>query len=296
MVYEDIAANKRNTFFLFAVFAAVITFLGYFLGLMYGDPYTGVIIGGFVAFISIWSSYYNSDKIVIRAARAKPASLKHYKGLHDHVEGMALAAGMPKPKVYIINSDSINAFATGRNPQKAAIAVTAGLLKKLNKEETEAVIAHEMSHIKNYDILVSSIAAVLLGTIIILSDIMRRSLFFRPGMRRSSGGKGGIALIIAAIFVSIAAPFAAMMINFAVSRQREYMADAQAVLLTRWPQGLIAALEKIREDSGSYKQEDYSSSAEHMYFTSPSFLRKNIVFSTHPPLEKRIERLKKSVY
>lgn len=294
MVYEDIAVNKRNTFILLFSFSLIITGLGYGLGVIYGDPYTGVIIGFAISVFSIWTSYFNSAGIVLGVTGAKPADIKFYRKLHDLVEGMSLAAGLRKPRVYVMKNDSINAFATGRNPSNSAIAVTTGALEKLSKEELEGVIAHEMSHIKNYDILVSSVSAVLVGTIIMLSDMIKRSTY-RSSFGRARGRQGAFMLVIV-IIAAILAPFAAMVINFAVSRQREYLADAQSVLLTRYPQGLIGALKKIKEDKPSMSRGNYNSSVEHMYFSSPSFLKKDVMFSTHPPLEKRIARLDRSVY
>ena len=290
LVYEDISQNKRNTFFLMFMFVLIIMLLGYFLGEMYGNPYYGIAIAGIISFFSIVTSYYHSDKIVLSMTGAKKADRKFYAGLYHAVEGMSIAAGIRQPRVYVMNDGRINAFATGRNPENSAIAVTTGALKKLNKFELEGVIAHEMSHIKNYDILVGSVAAVLVGTIIIMADFISRSMLYGRGGRRSSGKGGGI-LILFAILAAILAPIVAQVINFAVSRQREYMADAQAVLLTRYPVGLIGALEKIKKDV--YKPNEINRGVQHMYLNVPSTLSANAMFSTHPPVDKRIARLKR---
>ena len=289
MVYEDIAQNKRNTFILIFFFVLIIMLLGYIMGELYGDRYLGIGIAAVISFFSVFTSYYNSDKIVIAATGAKPANPKHHRGLYNAVEGMALAAGIRMPKVYIMKDENINAFATGRNPSHAAVAVTTGALKKLNKLELEGVIAHEMAHIKNYDILVGTVSAVLVGTVIIISDIMMRSMLYGRGGR--SRGKGGAIIIIVAILAAILAPIAAQLINFAISRQREYMADAKAVLLTRYPQGLIDALSKIKKDV--YKPGQINKGVQHMYLNVPSSIQKRAMYHTHPPLEKRIARLKK---
>ena len=238
MVYEDIAANKNNTFILLFFYGILIAGLGWIIGILYGDPYTGIVIGVTASFVMTFFSYYNSDKVAILSSGAVEADRKIYPGLYYAAEGMALAAGLPAPKVYVMPSESINAFAAGRDPKHSAIAVTTGALIKLNKTELEGVIAHEMSHVKNYDILVSTVAAVMAGAVFMISDVIKRSAF------RRNSGRAGLIFAILAIAAAILAPIGAMAIKFAVSRQREYMADASAVLLTRYPQGLIGALEK----------------------------------------------------
>lgn len=288
MVYEDIERNKRNTFLLIFVFLLVITALGWVMGVIYGDPFTGIVAAGIFAFVSVFFSYYFSDSIVIAVTGAKPADEKHYRQLHLSTEGMALAAGLPKPRVYILQGESINAFATGRNPKHSAIAVTEGALKKLDKIELEAVIGHEMSHIKNYDILISTVSAVLVGMIVIISDMITRSMF-RSSIRRAAGRKG-IVFAIIAIAAAMLAPLAGSIIKMAISRQREYMADAQAALLTRYPAGLISALEKIKQDTAV--PAEVNRGLAHMYLSVPQAMLSDKLFATHPPLEKRIERLK----
>jgi heat shock protein HtpX len=223
--------------------------------------------------------------MVTGAVAAEPGACRQY---FISAEGMALAAGLPVPKLFILPGDHINAFATGRDPQHAVIAVTEGALNKLDKFELEGVIAHEMSHIKNYDILVGTVAAVLVGMIIIISDGMKRSMFYSSLGRRRSSGNAGIFMLVVAIAAAIIAPLAAMLIRYAVSRQREYLADAQAVLLTRYPKGLIGALSKIKGEM--YPAEEINRGVQHLYFAFPNMAETEL-FSTHPKIEDRIARL-----
>ncbi|HDQ25511.1 MAG TPA: zinc metalloprotease HtpX [bacterium] len=288
MVYEDIEHNKRNTFFLIFFFILIITGLGYVLGELYGDPYIWVIAAFVFAIAYSFTTYYYSDKIVLAITGAKPANQYKHRQLIISAEGLALAAGLPKPRVYVMQGDAINAFATGRNPKNAVIAVTEGALKKLDKFELEGVIAHELSHIKNFDILVGTVAAVLVGVVAMLSDYITRSLFWGRG-RRSSGGRGGAVIIIIAVLAAIIAPIAAALIRFAVSRQREYLADAQAVLLTRYPKGLIGALAKIKQDAAV--ENPVSSGMAHMYFNVSNSAAAKQILATHPPIDARIQRL-----
>jgi len=266
LVYESIAENKRNTFFLMFLFMMVITGLGYIIGELYGKPYYGVIGGFVVAVVSVFGSYYYSDSVIMTLSGASVADRAMYTSLVNSVEGLAIAAGVRTPVLYIVESDMINAFATGRDHDHAAIAVTTGAFKKLNKTELEAVIAHEMSHIRNYDMLVGSVAAVLVGTIVILSDVIKRNMF-RSSMGRAESRKG-TAFAVIAVIAAILAPIAAMIINYAISRQREYLADAQAVLLTRYPQGMVDALIKIKKDAAPTT--DFSRGLEHLYFSTPA--------------------------
>jgi len=292
VVYEDIGRNKTMTAGLIAGFAVLFSVPGYFAGGVYGDPYLGIAIGLTVSLVMAFTSYYASDTLVVAATGAKPADRKINPELFHAVEGLSLAAGIPMPKVYILPSQEINAFATGRNPKHAAVAVTQGALVKLNKRELEGVIAHELSHVKNYDILVATISAVLAGTVFMMADAMKRSAL-RSSVSRAARRQGPLFLVLG-ILTAILAPLAAMVIQYAVSREREYMADAQSVLLTRYPQGLIDALEKIKKDS--FAPAEYSTGIRHMYFADPFAMKADSLFATHPPLEKRIERLKNNVY
>jgi heat shock protein HtpX len=288
VVYEEISRNKRNTFILIFMFIAVISGLGYIIGVLYGNPYTGLILACVISVISAWTSYYYSDSIVMAVSGAVYADRAMYTQYHLSAEGLALAAGIKPPGVYVIESGAINAFATGRDPDHSAIAITTGAFKKLDKLELEGVIAHEMSHIKNYDILTGTLAVVLVGMVGILAGMINRNIF-RSSMRRA-GGRNGIVFVVIAIAAAVIAPVVALIINFAVSRQREYLADAQAVLLTRYPKGLVDALVKIKADYAPAGE--LNSGMENLYFSSPDKMDVENLFSTHPPLEARIERLK----
>ncbi len=219
---------------------------------------------------------------------AVPADRAMYTQLHNSVEGLALAAGIKPPRIYVVDSPAMNAFATGRDPDHSAIAVTTGLYKALDKFELEAVIAHEMSHIKNYDILIGTVAAILLGMIVILADIIKRNVF-RTRMR-STGGRAGILFLAVMILAALLTPFIATIISYAMSRQREYLADAQGVKLTRYPQGLINALTKIQGDTAPVQE--INRGLAHLYFSVPVRMEASSLFSTHPPITKRIERLR----
>lgn len=288
MVYEEISKNKRNTFLIMFMFVLVITGLGYIIGELYGQAYTGLIAAAVFAIISVWTSYYYSDSIVMNLSGAVYADRTLYTQYHLSAEGLALAAGIKPPGVYIIESEAINAFATGRDPEHSAIAITTGAYKKLTKLELEGVIAHEISHIKNYDVLTATIAVILVGMIGILAGMIQRNIF-RSSMRRA-GGKNGMVFVVIAIAAAVLAPFIAMLINFAVSRQREYLADAQAVLLTRYPQGLADALTKIKADYAP--SGELNGGMESLYFSAPNKMKVDEMFSTHPPLADRIARLK----
>ncbi len=239
-------------------------------------------------------AYWFSDRVAIRSSGAQPADGPEWVELHRIVENLAITAGLPKPKVYVIHDDAPNAFATGRNPQHAAIAVTTGLMQRLDRAELEGVIAHELSHIDNRDILVMTVAVVLVGFLSILADLfMRMSMF---GGSRDGEGRGGAAVAIAAVVAMIVAPIAAQIMQLAVSRRREFLADTSGALLTRYPEGLASALTKISE----YKAPMHSASSAtaHLFIANPfgsgsgagRFISK--LFSTHPPVEERVAALR----
>jgi heat shock protein HtpX len=288
MVYEDIAQNKTNTYFLMFFVIVIISGLGWIVGEMYGNPYAFTIGAAIIAFFMSFFSYYYSDSIVIMVTGAVAADPNIHRQFFISAEGLSLAAGIPIPKLFILPGNHINAFATGRDPQHAVIAVTEGALCKLDKFELEGVIAHEMSHVKNYDILVGTVAAVLVGMVVIISDGMKRSVLYSALGRNRSSGKGGIVIIVIALLAALIAPIAALMIRYAVSRQREFLADAQAVLLTRYPKGLIGALSKIRGEV--YPAEEINRGVQHLYFAFPRIADSEL-FSTHPKIEDRIARL-----
>ena len=244
-----------------------------------------------------FASYRFGDRVVLRASRARPATPKEFPRLHNVVEGLCIAAGIPKPAVYVIPEQAPNAFATGRDPEHSSIAVTQGLLETLNRVELEGVIAHELSHVKNRDILVGTLVATLVGVVVLLADWMRRAFFWGGGRRDRDRGGGGLAvvLVVVALVLSILAPLMAQLIRFAVSRKREYLADASGALLTRYPPGLAAALRKIAASSNQMRVANNATA--HLWFSQPSrqpgegVSRVERLFSTHPPIGERIRIL-----
>jgi len=289
-MYEQIASNKRRTVVLIILFVAIVIGIGYIFSRLYALGPFGVIGAGAFAFIMTFSSYYYGDKIVLKASRARPLEHNEYPYLDNTIEGLAIAAGIPKPKAYIIDDMAANAFATGRNPENAVIAVTKGLVEKMDRQELEGVIAHEMSHIKNLDIRLMAIVSVLVGMIILLADWFRYSMWFGGISSDDDNGLGGAAVIIG-IILAVLAPIFAMLIQFAISRRREYLADASGAMLTRYPEGLAGALKKLATDTKQLKAA--SNATAHLFITNPfkkGFAVSNM-FSTHPPIEERIKRL-----
>ena len=292
MIYEEISANKRKSFLLLFLFVIFLLFLGGVFGQAYGSGGAGVLIALLIALFISLITFYGGDKVVLGISHAKPVDRKANPYLGNVVEGLAIAAGVPAPKTYIIEDSAPNAFATGRNPENSAIAVTTGLLDKLNRLELEGVIGHEMSHIKNYDIRYATLVVVLVGTVALLSDWMRRSFFYR-GRRGRKGGAGGGIIVLIALLLAILAPIVAQLIRLAISRQREYLADANGALLTRYPEGLASALEKISKDKEPL--EVANKATAHLYIINPLLEHRgklNDLFSTHPPAENRIRRLR----
>lgn len=298
-LYEQMSGNRRKSLALCAFFMLLIFLLAFLF--MEIDPVTTRIVlplAVVVATVGPLVSYYNSDTIILKMSKARPAIIEeetHPYPKHA-IEGLAIAAGIPKPKLYVIEDSAPNAFATGRNPDHGVIAVTTGLLDKLDRHELEGVIAHEMSHIKNYDTRLSSIAVILVGVIALMSDWMLRSFRYsgRRGKRSSSrgGGKGQLIIVVIVIILAILAPIIAQLLRLAVSRKREFLADASAAFLTRYPDGLASALKKLSADTEPL--EVANKSTAHLYIINPlhehaSFL--NNMFSTHPPMEDRIAAL-----
>ncbi len=282
--WSAIAENKRNSLILFIVFFLFIMAFGWLIAYVFNFGVIGLAFAFLFAVLSIFGSYYYSDKIVLRISGARPLSKEEAPYLYNIVEGLAIAAGIPKPKCYIIEDPAPNAFATGRDPEHAVVCVTTGLLQKLNRAELEGVIAHEISHIKNYDIRYMSIVAVLVGFVAIISDWI---LWF--GFVRDRERAGSLAII--AIIAAILAPLVATLIKLAISRQREYLADASAVMLTRYPEGLASALEKLAKDRNQLRRASHATA--HLYIVNP-FKASSLanLFSTHPPIEERIKRLR----
>lgn len=279
-----------------AGFVFIIAIIGGFIGLMYGNMIFASIIVGFFAFIYALIAYFAGANMVLALSGAKLANKQDHAYYINTVEGLAIAAGIPTPKAYIIDDPSLNAFATGRDPKHAAVTVTTGLLQKLNRQELEGVVAHEIAHIKMYDIRTMLIASVMVGLVIMLSDFMLRSVFFSTHSRRSNngGGKGAMIMIVIAIILAILAPIVAQLIKLAVSRKREFVADAEGARLTRYPEGLASALERIKGDPDPLIDGANKATA-HMYISTPFRKKKNFwnnLFSTHPPIDERIKRLR----
>lgn len=294
-MYEQISSNKRKSFFLILFFLVLIFALGWLFGQITDLGSYALIPAAIIAVLMTIGSYYGSDKIVLAVSRARPVTREEYPYLYNVVEGLAIAAGLPKPRCYIIDDTAPNAFASGRNPENSVIVVTKGLLEKLNRAELEGVIAHEMSHIKNYDVLVQTLAVVMVGVVVLLSDWILRSFFWGGGRRRSRdkrGGNAGSILIVVALVLAVLAPLFAQLLKLAVSRKREYLADANGALLTRYPPGLASALKKLSADKEPL--EVANKATAHLYIVNPLKDIKgkmNALFSTHPPIEKRIELL-----
>ncbi len=298
-MYDQVAQNRRRSvvlvgfFFVFTAMAA--TAIAYGVGL--GAP--GIAIAVVFAGLSAFRSYWKSDAIALAVSRARPADEATYARLHNLVEGLCIASGLPKPRLYVIDDVAPNAFATGRNPHHAAIAVTTGLLERLDRVELEGVLAHELSHVKNYDILVSTLAIVMLGVITLLADLSFRFHWLSGHRRneRSSAGPQAILAVFGLVMILVG-PIVAKLIHLAISRRREQLADFSAVEMTRYPPGLISALEKLRADSSVVRSG--SRATAHMWIEDPMAQRAedghlsklNRLFNTHPPLQQRIEALR----
>jgi len=296
-MYEQIASNKRKSFFLILFFLCLIFGLAWLFGQLTNWGPQGLILAAVIAVAMTFGSYYSSDKIVLAISRARPVEKKDYPYLYNVVEGLAIAAGLPKPRCYIIDDTAPNAFASGRNPKNSVIVVTRGLLEKLNRAELEGVIAHEMAHIKNYDILVQTLAVVMVGVVALLSDWILRSFLWGGGRRRSSsksGGNVGAIIVVVGLILAIFSPLIAQLIRLAVSRKREFLADANGAFLTRYPPGLASALKKLAADKEPL--EAANKATAHLYIVNPLKDIKgtvNKLFSTHPPIEERVAALEK---
>lgn len=295
-MYKEIARNRNKTIFLMAIFFVVVVGIGYLFSYIYENS-TIVVVAVAFAVVMNWVGYFQSDKIALAATRARPAKpesdLKERQVVHL-VENLCITAGLPTPKVYIIDDNNINAFATGRDPKHASIALTTGLIKKLDKVEIEGVIAHELSHVQNYDILLATVAITMVGIVTLLADWFIRSRIYGGGSNNKEGG----VLAILAIVLVIFAPIFAKLLQLAVSRKREYLADASGAMLTRYPEGLASALEKISLDTCAPMKTANRATA-HLFIASPFQGKMNAGgkamrawLSTHPPIEKRIENLR----
>lgn len=303
-MYDQVAQNKRRSILLILGFVGLVLAVGAALNLLLkGGPlfmiFALVVAGGSAAV-----SYWKSDAIALRVSRAQPATVEQYGRLHNIVEGLCIAGGLPKPRLYVIEDPSPNAFATGRDPKHAAVAVTTGLLEKLNRVELEGVLAHELSHVKNYDILVSTLAVTMVGVIAIAADVGIRFLWFGMGRSRNnsrdSQGAGGLTIVLAVFGFALLllSPLIGRIMQAAVSRRRETLADVSAVELTRYPPGLISALEKLRDDYTVVGSVSHATA--HLWIEQPQAVaeeegrlsRINRLFDTHPPLDERIALLR----
>jgi heat shock protein HtpX len=288
-MYNQITANKRKTALLIGVFVAVLLALGWVLGVVTESGYAGLGIAAAVSAGMTLVSYYGGARIALGVSGARPIAKNENPYLYRIVENLCIAAGIPVPKIHVISDDAVNAFATGRNPQHASIAVTSGALTKLENEELEGVIAHELSHIKNFDIRIMTVAIVLVGAIALLADWLLRIHVFGGGRDRDRGIHP--AFLVAGLIFAIAAPLFAQLIKLAVSRRREYLADASGALLTRFPEGLARALEKIGRDKTPMRRA--TSATAHLYIANPFNAKRFATFlSTHPPLAERIRILR----
>ncbi|UCE39951.1 MAG: zinc metalloprotease HtpX [Candidatus Aminicenantes bacterium] len=298
-MYEQITRNKWRSFFLILFFLCLIFAISWAFGEVTGWGAQGLIIAGIIAVAMTFGSYYASDKIVLAISRARPVKKEDYPYLYNVVEGLAIAAGLPKPRCYVIDDTAPNAFASGRNPENSVIVVTTGLLQKLDRAELEGVIGHEMSHIKNYDVLVQTLAVVMVGIVALLSDWTLRTFFWGGGRRRSrerGSGSGNAAaiFIVVALVLAVLSPIIAQLLRLAISRKREFLADANGALLTRYPPGLASALKKLSADREPL--EAANKATAHLYIVNPLKNikgRVNKLFSTHPPIEERIAALEK---
>jgi len=291
-LYTQQSKNITKTWLLMTIFLIIVIGLGWYFSYYYGNPNILYFFVLFSIFMNIFS-YWFSDKIVLKLAGAKPASREENFDLYTAVENLSITAGLPMPKVYIINDPAPNAFATGRNKEHAVVAATSGLLAILDKTELEGVIGHELSHIGNRDMLLSTVVVVLVGFVTIVADMFRRNLFFGGFRGRDDDSKGGNILAIVGIVLSILAPIFAILIQLAISRKREFLADASGALLTRYPEGLASALRKIGQYSQPMARQ--SSAIAHLYISDPKgggFGKKVMgLFATHPPVEDRIKAL-----
>ncbi|MGB4592439.1 MAG: M48 family metallopeptidase [Coriobacteriia bacterium] len=293
-MYDQITANKLRSAALIGVFVALLLAVGWVFGEANGVGYWGLAIALAVAFAMSWGSYWYSDKIVLAMSHARPVDRNVEPYVVNTVEGLAIAAGIPMPKAYVIDDPAPNAFATGRDPEHASIAVTTGLVQKMDRLELEGVIAHELSHVKNRDTLVQTLAAVLAGTVVLLSDWMVRSFWWGGGRRRdnSGGGEGGAIFLVIGLALTLLAPVFAALIQMAISRRREYLADANGALLTRYPQGLASALRKIAADTNRLSVANKATESLYIYNPLKDYGGGlNSLFNTHPPIEERIRRL-----
>lgn len=294
-MYSDIRKNKMKTALIVSIFILVITLIVYYVCMAFDLGAVSIVIALTFSIASAWSSYYYSDKIILSLNKARPATHEENRQLVNILDGLMVSSGLEhKPRLYVVEDPQPNAFATGRNPANAIICVTTGLLDKLDYYELEGVIAHELSHIKNYDIRLSAIVTVMVGLVVMLSDLVSRMLFWGGGRDNDNDSKGNAILMVIGLIAVILAPLFGELMRLAVSRKREYLADATAVEFTRNPDGLISALTKLEADANELKTANNSTA--HMYIVNPfkkdKKKKSSSVWSTHPSTEDRIEALR----
>jgi heat shock protein HtpX len=289
-MYSQIDSNKRKSVVLVFIFIATITFLGWFIGVYLNYGYEILIIAVVFSLLISLVSYYGSAGLALSSAGAKPVLEKNNNPyVWRMVENLSITAGIQMPAIYIIEDSALNAFATGRDPKHASIALTTGIIETLNNEELEGVIAHELSHIKNYDIRYLTMVVVLVGVISLIAHWFLRAGMFGGGRKRGNNG-GGILMVVGILFL-VVSPIIAELLKLAVSRKREFLADASGALLTRYPEGLASALEKISEHPQKLKRANRATA--HLFINNPFKTKKSVkLFSTHPPIEERIKALR----
>ncbi|NMB83688.1 M48 family metalloprotease [Candidatus Roizmanbacteria bacterium] len=296
-IYSQISANKRRSYLIVVLFIILVTGFFYLIGKFFDSPNTYLFFGLAFSFASSFGSYFYSDKVVLWTTGAVPADKEKYFDFYTVADNLAIGSGLPKPALYVIDDPSPNAFATGRDPKHAVVCATTGLLEKLGRSELEGVVAHELSHIKNYDILLSSLVAVLVGTVSLVSDWLMRNLWW-GGLKDDGNDRDNRnpLLFIFFVLVLIITPLVSTIIQLAISRKREFLADASGALLTRYPEGLARALEKINADQNILQTA--STSTAHLFISNPFKRNENkggwllSLFSTHPPVEERIRMLR----
>lgn len=293
-MYNQITSNKRKTALLIALFIAVVMLIGWTFARLTDAGYPGLIMAGFIAIGISLGGYFGGDKLALATSGAKgPIDKTDNPYLYRIIENLSITSGLPMPKVYIIPDSAINAFATGRDPVHASIAVTTGAVEKLTNEELEGVIAHELSHVKNYDIRLMTVVLVLVGLLALLSDWFMRAHLFGGRRDDREGGRAQAILMIIGLVLIILAPIIGQLIQLAVSRRREFLADASAALLTRYPEGLARALEKISMEHRPLKHANNATA--HLFIANPFGSAKHLfsnLFATHPPIEERIKTLR----
>jgi len=291
LLFNEVRSNKFKSLVLISFFIVLLGMLGAVIGYVYGSLLFGVVFSVLISVVYILISMYSGDSMILSMSGAREVTKKEFPHLFHAIDGLSVAAGIPKPKAYVIDDSALNAFATGRDPEHASITVTTGLLKIMNRQELEGVIAHEMSHIKNYDIRFMMLTAVLVGIVTLLSDFLLRSFLW--GRRREKSDGVGVALIVVGLVLAILTPLIGQMIKMAISRKREYLADANGALLTRYPPGLAGALRKIAKDPDPLVDRANKATA-HLFISTPFRAHSGFIvnlFATHPPLEERIKRL-----